>query len=336
MKRNKRPNYSAWDIQQTDFPKNGSIEEKIKFILGYGVLAPSTHNTQPWLFVIEDNSLMVTPNSGLTLMEADNTGRNLFISLGACVFNIQVAASHFGMSTKLSFEVSPKTKLIRVEFSNQELTSDSDLFDQITKRYSEKRVFNSTPLTPKQIKSLAVNPPGVKLSLVTENKDIHKLADLVYEASLSYATNRSFANELASWMRLNNTKKYDGMTGEVSGLSTPRTFLGIACMKLSPSILKPFSKKYKKLVNASHACGLISTEKDDWKSWVYAGIAYQELGLRASVSQLSLGPMAAVIERETQRDLLKEIFADSQNYPQAFFRIVTAQTQPVHTPRRKI
>jgi hypothetical protein len=46
--------------------------------------------------------------------------------------------------------------------------------------------------------------------------------------------------------------------------------------------------------------------------------------------------MAAVIERETQRDLLKEIFADSQNYPQAFFRIVTAQTQPVHTPRRKI
>lgn len=45
------------DIQRkiniSDFPEKGSLEFQIKFVLNYAILAPSTHNSQPWLFKIE-------------------------------------------------------------------------------------------------------------------------------------------------------------------------------------------------------------------------------------------------------------------------------------------
>jgi hypothetical protein len=38
----------AWDVRESDFPINGSDEEKLKFLLSYAILAPSSHNSQPW------------------------------------------------------------------------------------------------------------------------------------------------------------------------------------------------------------------------------------------------------------------------------------------------
>ncbi|OKH30965.1 hypothetical protein NIES2101_41915 [Calothrix sp. HK-06] len=42
-----------WNVQETDFPATGTSEEKLKFILNYAILAPSSHNTQPWCFKID-------------------------------------------------------------------------------------------------------------------------------------------------------------------------------------------------------------------------------------------------------------------------------------------
>lgn len=36
-----------WNVQETDFPVTGTPEEKLKFVLNYAILAPSSHNTQP-------------------------------------------------------------------------------------------------------------------------------------------------------------------------------------------------------------------------------------------------------------------------------------------------
>ena len=43
---------SAWNVTEDEFPKKGALPEKISFILKYAILAPSGHNTQPWLFKI--------------------------------------------------------------------------------------------------------------------------------------------------------------------------------------------------------------------------------------------------------------------------------------------
>ena len=44
--------HDPWQISSDDFPHDGSAEEKLWFAVNYAVLAPSTHNTQPWRFRI--------------------------------------------------------------------------------------------------------------------------------------------------------------------------------------------------------------------------------------------------------------------------------------------
>src|ERR687891_523520 len=46
----------AWNVRENDFPKDGSLSEKMNFLLRYAILAPSGHNTQPWLFKIVGNN----------------------------------------------------------------------------------------------------------------------------------------------------------------------------------------------------------------------------------------------------------------------------------------
>lgn len=40
----------SWNVSEEEFPLQGGPEEKLRFLLNYAVLAPSGHNTQPWLF----------------------------------------------------------------------------------------------------------------------------------------------------------------------------------------------------------------------------------------------------------------------------------------------
>ena len=47
---------STWNITEDEFPKKGALPEKSSFILNYAILAPSGHNTQPWLFKIVGDS----------------------------------------------------------------------------------------------------------------------------------------------------------------------------------------------------------------------------------------------------------------------------------------
>ena len=37
-------------VREVDFPWEGIFREQLRFLLHYAVLAPSTHNTQPWKF----------------------------------------------------------------------------------------------------------------------------------------------------------------------------------------------------------------------------------------------------------------------------------------------
>ena len=45
-----KENYRAWEIKEGDFPRGGSMREKLEFLVRYAILAPSSHNAQPWKF----------------------------------------------------------------------------------------------------------------------------------------------------------------------------------------------------------------------------------------------------------------------------------------------
>ena len=51
---------NPWAITEQDFPVAGSVEEQLRFLLGYAILAPSSHNSQPWQFRIDAASAPTT------------------------------------------------------------------------------------------------------------------------------------------------------------------------------------------------------------------------------------------------------------------------------------
>jgi len=84
---------------------NGDTADNIRYFVQYGVLAPSTHNTQPWRFEVDNNVLRITPDHARSLPQADPTTRNLFVSIGACIENIIVAAQAYGYEVTLTDDV---------------------------------------------------------------------------------------------------------------------------------------------------------------------------------------------------------------------------------------
>ena len=60
----KGENYRAWQVKPEDFPISGSLTEQLKFLLNFAVLAPSTHNSQPWNFKIAKNQIIIVNLSG--------------------------------------------------------------------------------------------------------------------------------------------------------------------------------------------------------------------------------------------------------------------------------
>ena len=85
-----------WEVFEADFPKTRDAGEKLRFLLNYAVLAPSGHNTQPWLFKVRNSEVELYTDRTRGLPVVDPEDRALVISCGAALFNLRAAVRHFG------------------------------------------------------------------------------------------------------------------------------------------------------------------------------------------------------------------------------------------------
>ncbi len=329
-----KPNYQAWLINEKDYPKSGTIEEKIWFIVGYGILAPSTHNTQPWLFEVNDYRLFITPDSKLMLTGADPSGRNLQISLGCCVTNILIAAAYFGFRTKDKWA----KDAITITFEKyQPNRSIKDLFDAMPQRYSDKMPYKNKPLKANHSDQLLLNlsDSGGSLILFSDKEVIDQIARKQAAATLGYKNNREFFEELSHWLQPSKTESEYGMPGFVVGLSNGQSKIFKPLIrKLKPTV-KLLAKKDHTAVASSSAIGFISTQNDATQDWYNAGKKYERLALHATSLGLVMAPMAALIEDKEQRAQVSNTLKIDGN-PQIFFRLGYSKHKPYHTPRRRV
>ena len=80
----------AWSVDPADFPTGSPIGQAIEFCLRYAVLAPSTHNTQPWWFAIDGNTVTIGLDVSRGLAVVDPEDREGLISVGAALFHLRV------------------------------------------------------------------------------------------------------------------------------------------------------------------------------------------------------------------------------------------------------
>lgn len=88
---------TPWHIRVEDCPSRGNLHDQLRILIGYAILAPSSHNMQSWKFRVEDDRIDLFLDFQVWLRVADNDQRELHISAACALENLLVAAEHFGL-----------------------------------------------------------------------------------------------------------------------------------------------------------------------------------------------------------------------------------------------
>lgn len=326
-----KANYKAWSVSENDFPSNGSLEQKIHFIVQYGVLAPSTHNTQPWLIKIKDSIMTVRPDFTKVLPAGDPSNTGLLISIGAFVENIVQASGGFGLSTKATVF---NNKVVLDFKVNRQSTTNKQTLNSITKRCSNKLWYaKSNKFEHKKLMDKLIVLQNQYLKVVHEDNQRDKVIRLHISAVKEAMKDKKFIYEVSKWLRRNSTKKYDGMPGFVQGHSkvkgTAGKFLARTLKMLPPSIIK-----YEEGVLQSTPFFVVFGSRSQKPSDIIrAGMLVERFWLTITEEGLVAQPLFAMIKSENYRLKLKKSVGMS-TIPVFFLRVGAPKFANKHTPRR--
>jgi molybdopterin/thiamine biosynthesis adenylyltransferase/nitroreductase len=332
-------NYSVWGIDENDYPKSGDLEDKLRFLLNYAILAPSTHNTQPWQFRIKDNKIEVLADMSRALPVSDPTNREMYLTLGTVLTNIVVTGHHFGFQTQVNRlpDQSNKSLIATIQFDpGQSQTELSSLFPAITQRHSNRHLYDLKPLPSAlldQIISLNGDPTLV-ITLLTDRVVINQIGELLASGSQQMMKDEAFRGELSAWLRHNATKEKDGMPGFTLGLDPIQAILGSFLIK-NYDMGESQSQKDKELLLSSSALGVISASTDDPLSWVKAGELFEKILLLTTLKGVQHSVYASLVELGDLHEKLESLLQLSGR-AQLFFRLGYSDTESGLSPRRPL
>ena len=118
------------------------------FMVEYAIKAPSGHNTQPWLFRINENNIEIHPNFDRALPVVDFDNRELFISLGCALENLCITALEKGYDYDVELT---KTGIITVYLSSPDTSGYNSLFQQIPLRQTNRSIYNGKQIPEENI-----------------------------------------------------------------------------------------------------------------------------------------------------------------------------------------
>ncbi|WP_327318800.1 Acg family FMN-binding oxidoreductase [Streptomyces sp. NBC_01235] len=123
-------------------------------LLAAAVAAPSIHNTQPWRFRLDRDSQMLEVHSApeRTLPLTDPTHRAQYLSVGAAVFNLRLAAVHLGRRPEVRLLPDPHDPgllaAVRLTgpLSADDQPSGPGLYEAIARRHTSRMPFTGRPV----------------------------------------------------------------------------------------------------------------------------------------------------------------------------------------------
>jgi hypothetical protein len=323
MKATMSPNRVA--VSAEDFPANAAPDEKILFLLNFAILAPSSHNTQPWLFRIQGHELDLIADLNRALPVVDPENRELIMSCGAALNHLCIAARYFGYDSRVEPFPEPEYPDLLARFSlgaeREPHAEDLLLFNVMPKRHTNRQPFlpDLIPTPLLDVLSQTAEREGAWLEFLQSEESRFRIADLVAEADRVQWQDKQFRRELSQWLTPNSSRRRDGIPGYAQGLgdfvSEAEAFL-VRTFDLG----KGRAARDAEVAKHSPALAILGTPGDSRQDWLNAGQALSRVLLRARVEGVSASFLNQAVELASTRAQLESL-AGNKGAPQAVLRL---------------
>ncbi len=337
---NATSNIDAWKIDSSEYPATGKAIDKARFAVRYAILAPSSHNTQPWRFIANGEELLICADRTRCLSHIDPFDRELIISCGAALLNLRVALAHFDVPAAIrAFPQSSDPDIVaRITFPEfgSKLQDLADLFDAITRRATNRSPFIDEDIPDTIVEDLksAACLEGVDVASARVLAEREIIAALSAEADRRQFNDPQFRRELASW--IHPSRRNDGMPAASQGMAaltdfeTPIVAMAIRTFDLGNGV----AAAHEQLARGSPLLLVLSTPMDNNEAWLATGLGLQRLLLVAA----KLGYSASFLNQSTELTDIRGRLATELSiigYPQLVLRV--GRGPPVmHSPRRDV
>ncbi len=329
-------NYNAWHIDLNRYTSLTSDKDRLRFLVGLGILAPSSHNSQPWEFTLEGTAIDIHAQVERALPISDENNRQLFISLGCALENILTAASAFGLTPTLNYHAQGAGITFPSLSATQTLASDH-LIHAIPARSTNRNpylgpVSEDFLSTIKNLWTPDVDIRCPQVFAVSEPEKKKILADAVLGGLGDAMDDPKFRAELSNYVIHNLSSKKTGMPAFGLGIPTPPSFFVPTVLKYVNVHKLSRRQEEKLLKEQTPVFGIIATQDDNPEVWMKAGQMYQRIALMAHQAGLKTAVMAAAIQIGDYHKVLQNTL-DTQLRPQVFFRLGKCDTLTPHSPR---
>ncbi|TGL24336.1 hypothetical protein EHQ46_04255 [Leptospira yanagawae] len=287
-------------------------------ILLSGILAPNSHNSQPWKFKkISDSEFYLFGDGEKQLPEIDPINRQFYHTQGCFLELCHLTADSLMFDTtiklfpngKPSSKTFSKLPIAKVSIQPKTKCVHDFLFSGVSQRRMNRSVYSSEPVTNEEIEAIH------SLALPFRNQihwtnDPNELGSIlpVLESAFAMETNRFVSNELnRKWFRLTETSMLehrDGLTLEANGLSGIKLwFAKKFFVDLSKEVWHSEDSKqaaigmFSSQVHSSKALVFFLSEgKDEETTWIETGRDFMRYTLSCAVKQVAFHTMNQAVE----------------------------------------
>lgn len=294
-------------------------------------LAPSSHNTQPWLFRIDGRTIDLLADRTRALPVNDPQDRELTISCGCALFNLRVAAAAAGFEAEVALlpDASDVDLLARVVLKPAAATQGIvELAAEMSERRTCRERFALAAVDPKALRALAdaATHEGATLTVLDEPAQRNAAAALVAEGDAMQWADPSWRRELAAWMH--PRRRGDGLA-LLPSLAIPAAQVVVRTFDMGQGV----GAKDRQLADESPVLAVLASTGDATCDWLITGQALQRLLLAGVQHGLQASYLNQPVQVAALRGRLQQI-SGCPGHAQLLLRMGTPlQTVPAAARR---
>ena len=295
------------------------ISGPIEQLIYYASLAGNSHNTQPWIVDVENDSMLtIKADFSRKLHIIDPDARGLFISLGAFIENLELAAGSFGYEAEVEIKAKHKNDSIAATIHLSKTKKSGYDLSQIENRRTLRTPFHSTEISKEYLNNLIDNSSSEIFYFSSSSEEGKYIAEQTLAAYTQQAQDDQAKQELANWMRFSNSdveKHRDGLTTSGMGITGFGGFFVRNFYKPEDSMKDSFIKTgIEKTKEQIENCGgwlVIIQNENSPESWIKTGKLYQRINLSCRDMMIGFHPMNQMIEEESFEEKANERLSQS-------------------------